>query len=468
MQVSHAAGKTHAIFDDDHVIAYAGLVPVMRLAERCDLAGLAAEHVSVAGPCGVNAPAKISSIVAGMAAGADSIDGLDLLRHGGMSKLFDQVRAPSTLGSFLRGFTWGNVRQLDKIGRELLVRLAEHTPLLPGAGVVAFLDIDSTQKRIYGPAKQGAGFGHTKIQGRSVMIRGLNALAAVLSTPLAVPVIAATRLRGGSANSARGAASLVTESIGVARAAGATGTLVARFDSAFYSASVVHACLRQNACFSITAKMDKKIKAAITAIPGTAWQAIKYPGAIFEEQSGRWISDAEVAETSYTAFTSHKGKAVTARLIVRRVPDLNPQTAAGQDELFTAWRYHAVFTNSPFELIQAEQQHRGHAIVEQVFADLFAGSLAHLPSADFNANAAWLTLAAITHNLTRAAGCLAGAFHARARAATLRRHLINLPARLARTGRGHITLHLPRHWPWQHAFTNIFHVTHRPPPATMA
>jgi hypothetical protein len=464
VQVSHAPGKTHAVFDDDHVVAYAGLVPVMRLAERCDLAGLAGEHVSVAGPCGANTPAKIGSIVAGMAAGADCIDDLDLLRHGGMTKLFDGVRAPSTLGSFLRAFTWGNVRQLEKIGRQLLIALAKQAPLLPGAEVVAFLDIDSTQKRIYGPAKQGAGFGHTKIQGKSVMIRGLNALAAVLSTPLAAPVITGTRLRGGSANSARGAASLVSESIGVARAAGTKATLVARLDSAFYSASVVHACLRQHACFSITAKMDKKIKATIAAIPETAWQAIKYPSAVFDEQSGRWISDAQVAETPYTAFTSHKGKAVTARLIVRRVKDLNPQAAAGQDELFTAWRYHAVFTNSPFELIQAEAHHRGHAIVEQVFADLFDGPLAHLPSGDFNANAAWLTLAAITHNLTRAAGCLAGTFHGKARAATLRRHLITIPARLARAGRDHITLHLPRHWPWRHAFTNLFHTTHRPPP----
>jgi hypothetical protein len=468
VRVSHAPAKTHAIFDDDHVIAYAGLEPIMRLAERCDLEGLAGEYVAIAASPGVNTPLKISSIVAGMAAGADSIDDLDLLRHGGMTKLFRGVRAPSTLGSFLRSFTWGNVRQIEKVARELLVGLCAHTPLLPGAEVVAFLDIDSTQKRIYGPAKQGAGFGHTKIQGKSVMVRGLNALAAVLSTPLAAPVIAGTRLRGGKANSARGAASFVTESITASRRTGATGILVARFDSAYYAASVAHACLRQDAYFSITAKMDKKIKAAIAAIPQTAWKAIKYTDAIWDEESGRWISDAEVAEITYTAFTSKKNQAVTARLIVRRVTELNPQAAIGQDALFSAWRYHAVFTNSPFELIQAEQQHRGHAIVEQVFADLFDGPLAHLPSGDFNANAAWLTLAAITHNLTRATGCLAGAFHAKARGATLRRRLINVPARLARSGHGHLTLHLPRHWPWQQAFMNIFDLTHRPPPAKAA
>jgi hypothetical protein len=240
----HAAAKTHALFDDEHLVAYAGLVPVMRLAERCDLAGLVGEHVVIADPLGVNAPAKISSIVAGMVAGADSIDDLDALRHGGMAKLFTDIRAPSTLGSFLRAHTWGNVRQIDKTGRHLLARLAHHTPLLPGADTLAFLDLDSMQKRIFGPAKQGAGFGHTKIQGKSVLVRGLNVLASTLSTPLAAPVITATRLRGGSAGSARGAASFIAESIGAARGAGASGTLVMRGDSACYAATVINTCRR--------------------------------------------------------------------------------------------------------------------------------------------------------------------------------------------------------------------------------
>ncbi len=148
----------------------------------------------------------------------------------------------------------------------------------------------------------------------------------------------------------------------------------------------------------------------------------------------------------YTAFASKKGKAITARLIVRRVKDLNRKAAAGQDELFTIWRYHALFTDSPFEMIQAEAQHRDHAIVEQVFADLASGPVAHLPSGHFPANAAWLALAAICHNLTRAAGCLAGAFFAKARSATIRSQLTSVAARIARHGRGHITLHLPEGW----------------------
>lgn len=165
----------------------------------------------------------------------------------------------------------------------------------------------------------------------------------------------------------------------------------------------------------------------------------------------------------YTAFTSRKSQEVTARLIVRRVRDLNRKAAEGQDELFACWRYHAVFTDSPFETIQAEAQHRDHAVVEQVFADLTSGPLAHLPSGHFPANAARLALAAICHNLTRAAGTLAGTFHARARGATIRSHLIHVAARIARRGRGHITVHLPQDWHREHEWLNLFEAACGPP-----
>jgi hypothetical protein len=456
----HAPGKTHAIFDDEHVVGYAGLVLAMRVAERCGLAALVGECVAIDDPDGVNAPVKVPAVVAGMLAGADSIDDLDVLRHGGMDKVFTGVRAPSTLGAFLRSFQWGHVRQLEKVGRALLVRLAAHTPLLPDVGVVAFVDVDSMQRRTYGYAKQGSGFGHTKIQGKSVLVRGLNVLASALSTPRAAPVVVGTRLRGGTANSARGAESFIRESIHTARAAGAGagpgGVVVLRGDSAFYTAGVIAACRDNDVRFSVTAKMDPKVKATITTIPEPAWVAIQYPDAVFDEQADGWVSDAEIAEIPYTAFTSKKNRKATARLIVRRVRRLNPQAVPGQDELFAAYRYHAVFTDSPFTLVQAEEQHRDHAVMEQVNADLIDGPLAHLPSGNFNANAAWLTLAAFTHNLLRATGCLAGPLHARARGATLRRHLIAVPARLARHGRGHITLHLPEHWHWQHAWMNVF------------
>jgi Transposase DDE domain group 1 len=459
----HSPARTSATFDDPNLVSCSGLVPVMALAERCGLAGLVRRHVQIAARTGVNADLKVPCLVAGMAAGADSIDDMGVLRHGAMGTLFDGIRAPSTLGSFLRSFTWGNVRQLEAAGRVLLSRLAAVAPLLPGKDVLAFIDIDSMQKRVYGHAKDGAAFGHTKIQGKSLLVRGLNVLAAVVSTPLSAPVIAATRLRGGSAGSARGAASLAAEAISAARAAGCTAMIVVRMDSAYYAGKVIAAIRRGGAFFSVTVRMDDKIRAAIAAISEDAWTSITYPNAIWDEDQRRWISDAQVAETRYTAFASKKGQAVTARLIVRRVRDLNRKAGDGQDELFCCWRYHAVFTGSPFQMIQAEEQHRDHAIVEQVFADLTSGPLAHLPSGSFPANAAWLTCAAMSCNLTRAAGTMAGLFHARARGATIRSHLINVAARISRHGRGQITLHLPEGWHRDQEWLNLFEASCGPP-----
>jgi hypothetical protein len=188
--LSHDLAKIHASFGDPNLVSRAGLVPVMALAQRSGLAALTAEHVAIAGRCGVNAHLKVPCLVAGMAAGADSIDDMDVLRHGAMTTVFDGVRALSALGSFLRSFTWGNVLQLGKVHRQVLAELARRAPLLPGREVLAFVDIDETQKRVYGHAKQGAAFGHTKIQGKSLLVRGLNALAATICTPLAAPVIA--------------------------------------------------------------------------------------------------------------------------------------------------------------------------------------------------------------------------------------------------------------------------------------
>ena len=465
MRLLHDLAKIHVTFDDPNLVWRAGLVPVMALAQRAGLAALVDEHVRIGRPCGVNPQVKVPAIVAAMIGGAGSIDDLGLLRHGAVGALFGGVRAPSTLGSFLRAFTWGNVLQLQKVHRQFLTELARRAPLLPGADVLAFVDIDSQQKRVYGHKKQGAAFGHTKIQGKSLLVRGLNALAATISTPLAAPVIAATRLRGGNASSARGAASLVTEAAGTARSAGCTGTLVVRMDSAFYGAPAAWAARRAGACFSVTVRIDPKVRAAIAAIGEDAWIPIEYPRAVWDDQLRRWVSDAQVAEVEYTAFTSRKGQAITARLIVRRVKDLNTKAAAGQGELFTAWRYHAVFTDSPFTMLQAEEHHRGHAQAEQVFADWNEGPLAHLPSGSFPANAAWLALAAISCNLLRAAGSLASLAYAKARGATLRRDLIDVAARTARHGRGHITLHLPDGWHREHEWMNLFEAACGPPTA---
>jgi len=463
VRLLHDLAKIHATFDDPNLVSRAGLVPVMALAQRAGLGDLAGEHVRIARRCGVNPQVKVPGIVAGMIGGADSIDDLDLLRHGAMGALFGGVRAPSTLGSFLRSFTWGNVLQLGKVSRLVLGELARRAPLLPSKDVLAFVDIDSQQKRVYGHKKQGAGFGHTKIQGKSLLVRGLNALVATISTPLGAPVIAGIRLRGGTANSARGAASFVAGAVPTARAAGCTGTIVVRMDSAFYSAVACGAVRRTGAFFSVTVAMNPHVRAAIAAIPGDSWTPIRYPRAIWDDQLRAWVSDAEVAEVPYTAFTSKKSGAITARLIVRRVRDLNRQAAAGQDELFDVWRYHAVFTDSPFMMLQAEAQHRDHAIVEQVLADWASGPLAHLPSGSFPANAAWLALAAISHNLLRAAGALASLAYGKARGATIRADLIDVAARIARHGRGHITLHLPEEWHHEAEWMNLFEAATGPP-----
>src|SRR5450830_1251083 len=187
MRVCH---NLSASFDDPNLVSCAGLVPVMGLAERAGLHDLAAAHVRVPGSAGANPAVKVASLVAGMVAGADSIDDMDLLRHGGMGRVLTAGRAPSTLGTFLRSFTFGHVRQLDAVASRVLVNLAARTPLLVGADQVAYLDIDDTIKATYGYQKQGAGYGYSGV-------KGLNALLAIVSTPVSAPVIAATRLRRG-------------------------------------------------------------------------------------------------------------------------------------------------------------------------------------------------------------------------------------------------------------------------------
>ena len=396
-----------------------------------------------------------------MVAGADSITDMALLRHGAMPGLFTGVRAPSTLGTFLRSFKFGHVRQLDAVAARFLTGLTGHAPLLPATSEVTFVDIDDTVRSTYGYAKQGAGYGYSGV-------KGLNAFLAIASTPSSAPVIAATRLRKGSANSARGAARLVADALVTTRSCGGTGLVVLRADSAFYGRDVIAAARRGGARFSITARKDRAVTAAISAIPDTAWTTIRYPKAVFDEELGQWVSDAEVAEIPFTAFASRgKTQQVTARLIVRRVRDANPAhvVANAQGELFPVWRHHAVFTDSPRPMLTAEADHRRHAIIEQVIADLKNGALAHLPSGSFAANSAWLVLAAMAFNLTRAVGALAGRFHAKAVTATIRTQLITVAARVTRSAR-RATLRLPTRWPWATAWQRLFTAAIGPPPAT--
>jgi len=472
MQLSHTGKSTSAVFDDPNLVGSAGLVPVMRLAARAGLVELAARLLSVPTDKGANAGVKVASLVAGMVAGADSIDDLALLRHGGMGKLFTRIYAPSTLGSFLRSFRFGHVRQLDAIATRFLAGLAEHASLVPGSDLpmadqgYAFVDVDDTVVPVHGHAKQGAGFGYNQI-------RGLNALLATLTTPDMAPVIVAQRLRKGSCASARGGKRLVADAVKTARRILAPGTpVLVRMDSAFYGRNPVHAALAGGAQVSVTTRMDKRVTAAIASIDDDAWTMIEYTDAVFDDVSGEWISRAEVAEIAFTAFAAQaKANQVPGRLIVRRIPDFHADKhrAAGQDGLFDVWRFHAFFTTTDqteFDTVTADKIHRRHAIIEQVHADLKNSALAHLPSGVFTANAAWLVLAVIAFNLTRAAATLTATDLARATTATVRRKLIQIPCRVATSARRMI-IHLPQDWPWQAAWTQLnIRVADPPTPVT--
>jgi hypothetical protein len=451
MQLSHTRPVASAVFDDPNLVSCAGLVPIMALAQKCDLAVLADAHLTVPTDKGSHAGAKVASLVAGMVAGADSIDDMRLLRHGAMGTLFDRPYAPSTLGSFLREFRFGHVRQLDAVATRLLGQLHTRTPLLSGIDGPVMVDLDDTIIEVHGYAKQGSGYGYSGV-------RGLNALIATVTTEHAAPVITGQRLRKGSCGSPRGAARIIGDTLATVtrlRSTAATGRPLLRADSAFYGHPTVGAAIRGGADVSITVRLDTKVKAAIAAIDDDAWTPIEYTDAIYDESSGQWISRAEVAEIGFTAFTSKKAsQQVSGRLVVRRIPDLNP-TGDGQATLFEVWRFHAFFTTTDLDTVTADKTHRGHATIEQVHADLKGSALAHLPSGRFSANSAWLVLAVMAFNLTRAAATLTGPRLAKARTATIRRTLITVPARIASSAR-RLRLHLPRDWPWESAWNMLF------------
>jgi hypothetical protein len=454
------------VFDDDNLVSCAGLVPVMRLAEHTGLLTLLGEKVQINAPRiksgSANPAPKLATLIAGMCAGADCIDDIDMIRSGGMKTLFGGVYAPSTVGTLLREFTFGHARQLESVLREHLVALCGRVELLPGADERVFVDIDSLLRPVYGHAKQGASYGHTKIAGKAILRKGLSPLATTISTSGAAPVITGMRLRAGKTNSGKGAGRMVAQAIRTARGCGASGRILVRGDSAYGNRKVVRACRRAGAQFSLVMTRNTAIDRAIASIAETAWTPVAYPGAVRDPDTGAWISDAEVAEIPYTAFASTPDR-VTARLVVRRVKD-----ACYPDALFPVWRFHPFFTNTDLPVEAADITHRQHAIIETVFADLIDGPLAHIPSGRFGANSAWILCAAIAHNLLRAAGVLAGDHHARARGSTLRRKIVNIPARLARPQHRSI-LHLPNHWPWSKAWLTLWRNTigYSPPlPAT--
>jgi hypothetical protein len=305
-------------------------------------------------------------------------------------------------------------------------------------------------------------------------VRGLNALLATLTTTGRAPVIVAQRLRKGSCGSPRGAARLIGDAVKQSRRLlGPDRPVLVRADSAFFGGPAVRAAVAGGAHVSVTVRLTTTIKAAIATIDDDAWTPIQYTDAIRDEATGQWISAAEVTEIPFTAFAAQKkDRHVPGRLVVRRIPDVNAdkKKAAGQGTLFDVWRFHAFFTTADpdmLDTVTADKTHRGHAVIEQVHADLKNSALAHLPSGVFTANAAWLVLAVIAFNLTRAAASLTEPDLVKATTATIRRKLITVPARVATTAR-RITLHLPKAWPWEAAWTALFDRVSDPPPVLAA
>ena len=429
MRASHDLDRVSASFDEPNLVPCAGLLPAAVLAQRLDVAGLVDQRLTLARH-GANSGTKALTVIGAMLAGGDSIDDVAVLRAGALPQLFDLTRAPSTVGTWLRDFRWHNVRQLDAISRELLVRAWSAGAGPADLAAPMMIDVDSTIVPVFGRGKQGAAFGYTKVRGYHPQ----------LATCAETGQVLFCRLRGGAAGAARGAKSFLTETFSRVRAAGATGELTLRADSAFYSKVVLHTARKFDVRFSVTARQDKRIRAAIEAIDETAWTPIPYWLSTPE------VSGADVAETGYTAFAGTK-HAIEVRLIVRRVRP----TPGSQLALFTTWDYHAFVTDRDGDMLQIEAEHRRHAIVEQSIAELKSAGLAHLPSSRFMANAAWLALTVIAHNLARAVGLLAGGSLHRATATTLRRAIFTMPGRLVRSGRRR-RLRLPEHWPWAEQF----------------
>ena len=426
MSSSHSLDAIGVTFDDGRLVADAGLIQPATLAQHLGLRGLFDTHVDLGDAAGrANVGDKAMTLIHSALDGGDSIDDCDALRAGSTAAVLGHaVLAPSTLGTFLRSFTWGHARQLDHVSGEVLAR-AWQAGAGPGDAAVT-IDIDSSIHETYGLAKQGgARFTHTKV-------RGYHPLYAVIA---GTGDIVHSRLRGGNANSGRGAASFLTETFNRVRAAGASGPLTVRADSGFYAGTVAAACRKAGVRFSITVKLNKAIHKAIAAIDDEAWTPIPY-----------FLDGADVAETVYRPFGT---KAPLVRLIVRRVKP----TPGSQLALFVDYAYHAFVTDRDGDTVELEADHRRHAVVEDAIRDLKYGvGLNHLPSGRFGANAAWLNLNVTAHNLARWVSRL-GLGETLIATDTLRRRHLRTPGRITRSGRK-LTMHLPTRWPWAEQFNN--------------
>lgn len=428
MRSSHSLDRLDTTFDDDRLVADAGLLLPATLAQHLGLKGLVDEHLDLGIAAGrANAGDKLLTLVLSALAGGDCIDDADAIRAGSSGQVLGlAVKAPSTLGTFLRSFRWGHVRQLDRVSRELLGRA-----WAAGAGPAAeplTIDLDSTICETYGLQKEG-GSAHTWTRAR-----GYHPLLAVAA---GTGDVLMARLRGGTVKSGHRAGHFLRETVSRVRSAGATGPLTMRADSGFYGHDVVRACRDLGVRFSITARQHAGMRRRIEAIPDDAWTPIPY-----------WMDGgADVAETIWTPFAADHADARPVRLIVRRVRPI----PGSQLSLFSAFAYHPFITDRDGGTLELEADHRRHAEIENVIRDLKEGvGLNHLPSGRFAANGAWLAVQVMAHNVARWLTRI-GLGEALVRTKTLRRRYLGLVGRRTRSAR-RVTLHLPRHWPWAEAF----------------
>lgn len=418
MRSSHSLDRLSVIFDDDHSVANAGLILPATLAQHLGIEDLVNRSVDLGGRPGAALPGrKVLTLVHSMIAGGDSIDDADVLRCASTaSVLGHRVMAPSTLGTFLRSFSFGHVRQLDKASGAILAR-AWAAGAGPGDAVLT-MDFDSTICEVHGYRKQGAAYGYTRQLGYHPL----------LATRAETGEVLHVRQRKGSANTARGSVRFLNEVVARTKRAGATGERRLRADSGFWSENFLAACRRHGIGYSITVPSNKAIKAAIATIPEESWVSIDYTA----------MGEAQLAETTY------KGD----RLIVRRT-----RLIGAQAELWPDWRHHAFVTNRPGEAVALDAEHRNHAVIELVIRDLKEGSgLNHCPSGKFSANSAWLVIAALAHNLIRWVAALGLGQPGPVVTQSIRRRYLTLPGRLTHSAR-RIQLHLPTNWPWAEAFS---------------
>jgi len=429
--VHDAADRFVVAFDDERVVANAGVMLPALLASRLGIEELVDDRVVLGDrPGAANPGRKVMTMLSAMALGADCIEDCDVLRSGQtVAVLGHRLSAPSTIGTFLRAFTFGHVRQLDAVLAESLTR-AWKAGAGPGDGRLV-VDVDSFVGEVHGHQKQGAGFGYTRKRGYHP----------ILATRAGTGEVLHIRARKGSANTARGALRFIEELIPRVARAGAHGPMLLRADSGFWNKKLMARLEHAGWHYSIGVRRQGAIPAAIAAIPETDWTTLAdYP------EDG----EAQIAQTMI-------GR---QRLVVRRTRLLGPQA-----ELWPDWRHFAFLTNRTDPLDVVEAEHRQHAVVELAIRDLKDQGLAHFPSGRFYANAAWTVIAALAHNLLRWTGLIALPDTTARTAATLRRRLIAIPGRLARSARK-TTLRMPARWPWATDFlAALARIRALPPPA---